>query len=254
MEKSLDTRNRCKQITPRHWSKIKLDSPVKTTKCSANTGQQHLCYFSKLKVTPLGYLVFDFATNGQVGHSTSRGLGQDFVFLLAPASLPVRTARPQLTEAAPERTEGPRALPPRHGHLPHLPPLPPGAGRGPISLPESPRISIPRRQGQSPSSRPVLAISSKAAPPAKPLLASVTEDASSGHEAGQAASENREVRAGQRFYPAACLLKFSGWGDPPNKGKSEGRQGSSDGNSNAQGTPTPRRALRAPLRPRSPVR
>lgn len=54
----------------------------------------------------------------------------------------------------------------------------------------------------------------------KALLTSVMENISRGHEAGQAPSGNREVRAGTRSYPAACLLKFWG-GNPPCKGKSK---------------------------------
>lgn len=47
----------------------------------------------------------------------------------------------------------------------------------------------------------------------KALLTSVTENVSQGHEAGQAPSGNREVRAGTRSYPAACLRTF--WGKSP---------------------------------------
>lgn len=142
-----------------------------------------------------------------------------------------------------------RALPqpPRQRHLPHLrSPLLPHQGPAGGTHLLSRGTAHFNPQTTAPVPGPVLVISSKAAPP-NPLLTSVTEDISSGHEAGQAASENREVRAGKRVYPAACLLKFSG-GNPPNKGQSEGRRGSSDSDSDSQrsgnpySTPGPPRA------------
>ena len=48
----------------------------------------------------------------------------------------------------------------------------------------------------------------------KALLTSVMENISRGHKAGQAPSGNREVRAGTRSYPAACLLIFWGGKSP----------------------------------------
>lgn len=51
------------------------------------------------------------------------------------------------------------------------------------------------------------------------------EKVSQGHKAGQDPSGNREVRAGTRFFPEACLLKF--WGKIPHikvKAKKTGLQ------------------------------